>query len=65
MRSLMMVFAVALSACATGPKEGAWTSGEDAQPFETAVAACSQSSYNVETNFVICMAGRGWTKQAR
>ena len=47
MRSLMMVFAVALSACATGPKEGAWTSGEDAQPFETSVAACIQSSYNV------------------
>ena len=65
MRSLLIVFAVAVSACATGPKEGAWTSGEDAQSFETAVAACSQSSYNVETNFVICMAGRGWTKQAR
>ena len=65
MRVFLLVAALALSACATGPSESGWSSGKDAQPFQTAVAACSQTSYNVETNFVICMAGRGWTKRAR
>ncbi|MBU4567536.1 MAG: hypothetical protein KJ833_01065 [Alphaproteobacteria bacterium] len=65
MRRLMLVAALALSACATGPQEGGWTSGKDAQPFQTAVAACSQSSYNVDTDFTICMAGRGWSRLSK
>ncbi len=61
-RPLLLIAALALSACATGPSEAGWTSGKDAQPFHTAVAACNEISYNIEANFVVCMAGRGWTK---
>jgi hypothetical protein len=62
MRKLLLIAAFALAACATGPSETGWTSGKDAQPFRTAASACSQISYNIEANFVVCMAGRGWTK---
>ncbi|MEQ9504743.1 MAG: hypothetical protein RLO80_00630 [Hyphomonas sp.] len=62
MRTLALISALALSACATGPAERDWTSNPGAQPFATAVAACNQISYNVEANFVTCMAGRGWSK---
>ncbi len=62
MRKLFLITAFALSACATSPSETGWTSSKDAQPFATAVAACNQISYNVEANFIVCMAGRGWTK---
>jgi uncharacterized lipoprotein YmbA len=62
MRTLALIAALTLSACATGPSEKNWTSNAGAQPFATAVAACNQISYNVEANFVTCMAGRGWSK---
>jgi len=62
MRLIILAAALALSACATGPAEKNWTGHVGAQPFRTAVAACNQISYNVEANFVTCMAGRGWTK---
>lgn len=62
MRTIILAAALALSACATGPAEKNWTSHGGAQPFRTAVAACNQISYNVEANFVTCMAGRGWTR---
>lgn len=62
MRLIILAAALALSACATGPAEKNWTSHAGAQPFRTAVAACNQISYNVEANFVTCMAGRGWTR---
>ena len=61
-RRLFFIAALAVSACATGPSESGWTSGADAQPFHTAVAACNEISYHIEANFVVCMAGRGWTK---
>ncbi len=62
MRSLLLAAALALTACATGPAEKDWTSNPGAQSFRTAASACSQISYNIEANFVTCMAGRGWTK---
>lgn len=63
MRTLLLAAVLALvSACATGPSEAGWT-GNNAQPFDTAVAACNQTSYNIEANFITCMAGRGWTKK--
>jgi hypothetical protein len=62
MRRLIIVAAVAVSACVTGPAEKDWVGAEDAQPFQTAAAACSQTSYNIEANFITCMAGRGWVK---
>jgi hypothetical protein len=65
MRLLMIAFAFALSACAIGPQQGGWTSSQDAQPFETAVAACQQTSAGSADYFTVCMAGRGWTKQPR
>ncbi len=65
MRTLLLAAALALSACATGPSEGDWTSNPGAQPFQTAVAACNQISYNIEANFIGCMAGRGWSKVKR
>jgi hypothetical protein len=58
----MLATTLALAACATGPAERDWTGAEGAQPFRTAASACSQISYNIEANFVTCMAGRGWTK---
>jgi len=63
MRKLMIVAALALTACATGPAEKDWIGAEGAQPFQTAAAACSQTSYNIEANFIACMAGRGWQKR--
>ncbi len=62
MRILIIACVLALTACATGPSEKDWTGSAGAQPFATAVAACNQISYNVEANFITCMAGRGWTK---
>lgn len=62
MRTLALIAALALPACATGPSEKDWTSNPGAQSFATAASACSQISYNIEANFIICMAGRGWTK---
>ncbi|MEX1251041.1 MAG: hypothetical protein WEA77_07595 [Hyphomonas sp.] len=62
MRVLILAAALGLSGCATGPSEKNWAGHGGAQPFATAVAACNQISYNVEANFVTCMAGRGWTK---
>jgi hypothetical protein len=59
---LIIVAVLAVSACATGPSEKDWMGAKDAQPFRTAAAACSQTSYNIEANFVACMAGRGWVK---
>ena len=59
-----MIAALATTACATGPSESDWTGSGDAQPFRTAVAACNEISRGSEANFVICMAGRGWTKRA-
>jgi hypothetical protein len=63
MRRLILVAAFALSACATGPEEKDWIGSADAQPFRTAAAACSQTSYNIEANYIACMAGRGWQKK--
>ncbi|MGA1342964.1 MAG: hypothetical protein ACO33A_07950 [Hyphomonas sp.] len=62
---LMITAALAVSACATGPLEKDWIGAKDAQSFRTAAAACSQTSYNIEANFVACMAGRGWVKARR
>ncbi len=62
MRKLLLIASLAVTACATGPSERDWTSNAGAQPFRTAASACSQISYNIEANFVVCMAGRGWTK---
>lgn len=62
MKRLALVALLAVSACATGPSEKNWKSNSGAQPFATAAAACSQISYNIEANFTICMAGRGWVK---
>jgi len=62
MRLLILAAALAVSACATGPAEKNWTGSPGAQSFQTASAACSQTSYNIDANFTVCMAGRGWTK---
>jgi hypothetical protein len=59
---LLLAAALALTACVTGPAEKDWTGSPGAQPFRTAAAACSQTSYNIEANFITCMAGRGWVK---
>lgn len=63
MRRLIVIAALAVSACATGPAEKDWVGSKDAQPFQTAASACSQTSYNIEANFIACMAGRGWQKK--
>lgn len=64
MRTLLLAAVLALaSACATGPDEVDWASAPGAQPFQAAATACSQTSYNIEANFITCMAGRGWTKK--
>ena len=62
MRQTVLVLAAAalLSACATS--DTGWSSREDAQPFDTAKAACQQISYGIEVNYITCMAGRGWVK---
>lgn len=65
MRLRLLAAALVLGACATGPMEKDWTGAPGAQPFRTAAAACSQTSYNIEANFITCMAGRGWTKAKR
>ncbi|MDP1555432.1 MAG: hypothetical protein Q8L84_08240 [Hyphomonas sp.] len=65
MRTLLLIATLAVSACATGPSEKNWTSNPGAQSFQTAAAACSQTSYNIDANFTVCMAGRGWTKVKR
>lgn len=65
MRTLLLIATLAVSACATGPSEKNWTSNPGAQSFATASAACSQTSYNIDANFTVCMAGRGWTKAKR
>jgi len=66
MRTPLLLAALALTAslaaCATGPSEKHWTSNPGAQSFATAASACSQISYNIEANFTVCMAGRGWTR---
>lgn len=62
MRPLLLAAALALSACATGPAEKDWTGSPGAQSFSTAAAACSQTSYNIDANFTVCMAGRGWSR---
>ncbi|PKP82043.1 MAG: hypothetical protein CVT79_07035 [Alphaproteobacteria bacterium HGW-Alphaproteobacteria-18] len=63
MRQSVLVLAAAalLSACTSAPNSG-WTAREGAMPYESARAACSEISYNIEANFITCMAGRGWTK---
>lgn len=53
--------ALMLAACASAPNNG-WTAREGAMPYESARAACSEISYNIEANFITCMAGRGWVK---
>jgi hypothetical protein len=62
---LVIVAALGVSGCATAPSEKDWIGAKDAQPLPTAAAACSQTSYNIEANFVACMAGRGWVKARR
>ncbi|HRK69016.1 MAG TPA: hypothetical protein PKY73_15790 [Hyphomonas sp.] len=62
---LLLAAALVLSACATGPMEKDWTGAPGAQPFRSASAACSQTSYNIEANFITCMAGRGWTESKK
>lgn len=51
-----------LTACASAVSEEGW-SGTGGQPFETARTACQQISYGIETNFIRCMAGRGWIRK--
>jgi hypothetical protein len=53
--------ALMLAACSSAPN-GGWTAREGAMPYESARAACSEISYNIEANFITCMAGRGWVK---
>ncbi|MBK8197381.1 MAG: hypothetical protein IPK75_03335 [Acidobacteria bacterium] len=65
MRTLAALTLVALSACTYGPREKGWTGSPGAQSYETAVASCSQSSYNNTDQFTVCMAGRGWTRTPR
>lgn len=62
MRTLLLIAALGLAGCATGPSEKDWTSNPGAKYFATAASACSQISYNIEANFTVCMAGRGWVK---
>ena len=63
MRQSALAFAalIALAGCASAPNNG-WTAREGAMPYESARAACRETSYNIEVNFITCMAGRGWTK---
>lgn len=61
---LTLAAALSLAACTSAPN-GGWTAREGAQPYATARAACSEISYNIEANFITCMAGRGWTKPKR
>ncbi|ABI78526.1 putative lipoprotein [Hyphomonas neptunium ATCC 15444] len=67
MKQIVMPLAAALllTACASsGPNKG-WTSSPGAQSFAVAHTACQQISYGGQVNYVICMAGRGWTKPKR
>ncbi|MBY9066450.1 hypothetical protein K1X12_06045 [Hyphomonas sp. WL0036] len=59
---LVLVAVLGLAACAPSRQVGQWQGSTGAQPFETAYSACQQISYNIEANFITCMAGRGWVK---
>jgi hypothetical protein len=59
--ALIPAAALLLAGCASSPNDG-WTAREGAMPYESARAACSEISYNIEANFITCMAGRGWVK---
>lgn len=61
--ALFVAVLLLVAGCATS--DAGWTSREGAQPFDTAHAACREISYGIETNFITCMAGRGWVKGAR
>ena len=61
MRSLILIAVITLAACGSGPSQSGWT-GQSAQPFDTAVAACRQISGGNTANYYTCMAGRGWTR---
>ncbi|MFN7055351.1 hypothetical protein [Hyphomonas sp.] len=53
------------TACASSGGQKNWTARQGAQPFETAYTVCREASYGIEANFITCMAGRGWVRNAR
>lgn len=64
-RFFFAIAAITLAACSTGASAAKWTGAAGAQPLATADAACREISAGVETNFVTCMAGRGWARRPR
>jgi len=67
MRATIVAFVVLLSGCATYGDRGGW-SGENAEPFDGALAACERESEarpKPERAAVVeaCMARRGWHRR--
>ncbi len=67
MKPFILAGAAALifAGCTSSASASGWTSGPGAEGFGTARSACEQISRGNETNFITCMAGRGWTKPRR
>lgn len=62
MKTYLLAGAIfALTACA-GVNDDGWT-GQNAQPFDNARAACEIETQTLEgPQFETCMAGKGWTR---
>ncbi len=68
MRKFMIAALIssALAGCVSiGGDGGGWT-GNGAQPFDNAVAACQIETQTTEgAQFEVCMASKGWTRPQR
>ena len=60
MRFVVFAAALALAACATTSTPG-WT-GEGAEPFEAARAACDREALADTPEYEACMAARCWRR---
>ena len=59
---LVAVAAAMLAACASSSDDRGWT-GNNAMPFDHAVASCQIETQVVEgPAFEVCMASKGWTR---
>lgn len=65
MRAMIAAALALLSACATDGSNEGWT-GDNAMPFDHAVASCQIETQTVEgEQFEVCMASKGWTRPQR
>jgi len=59
--TIMLIAAAVLAGCASVNDEG--STGQGAQPFDSARAACEIETQTLEgPQFETCMAGKGWTR---